>query len=438
MGMSSPDNNLLNIAQKKWPNRRRVYKKGKVLYWQGETVQSLFVIEHGAVKISSLSPEGKIYVHGILGAGHLLSVDDFFLDSIHSTTAEAMNETSLLVIPPKLFQTSLDRDQGFSALVMQELARETKIHSGKAQDLSFLDVQRRLRQALIKLAKEHGVPAEGGIEIGVDITHEDLGQLINANRTTITLCLQKLKKLGYIWTEGRRILLIPEQHMKILDQVRESLLRGKIGEATEYSQSALEEELGPLKILQALADGMKEVDRKYTNGAIELNDVMWSAIHMKEALPNIKKAIRQKGSKRKHLGTIVFGTVQGDIHDIGKTITSMLLLAHGFEVIDLGVNVSAERFKAAVHQHSPEILAMSALLTTTQPEMEHVIQVIEKAKLRDRIKIMIGGAPTTPKFADEIGADGYGLKAKDGVELAWAWCTSDINPTSPQNTRKLP
>jgi 5-methyltetrahydrofolate--homocysteine methyltransferase len=248
--------------------------------------------------------------------------------------------------------------------------------------------------------------------------------LINANRTTITLCLQELKKLGYLRTEGRRIILIPVSHMNILDRLSQSIVSGGIGEATDYAQLAIEEKIDPGKVLQALASGMKEIDRQFAQGELGLDDVMWSSIHMKDALPIVETAIRNENIHLNYLGLIVFGTVQGDIHDIGKMMASMLLTARGFEVVDLGVDVSAEQFVEAAQTHQPDILAMSALLTTTRLEMENVIKALEHAGLRDKVKVMIGGTPTTPKFSQEIGADGYAHEARDGVELAWKWCSN--------------
>ena len=420
----SPNLRLLDLTLEFWPDRIRYYQRGNILYWQGDPVERLYAIREGAVKISSVSPDGKIYSHGILGAGHLLGATDYFLDSIHETTAEVVEETKLIIIPIIEFQAKVSRNPGFSSIVMRELAQETRLHSSKAQDLSFLDTQQRLKQSLIQLASEHGLETDGGVKINVPVTHEDMGELINANRTTITLALQELQKLGYLRTEGRRIVLIPIEHIRIMDELFNSVVSGTIGEATDWARTAIEKRVDPAKAMSALANGMKEVDRRYAQGQIGLNDVVWSSTHMKEALPVIEAAIQEKQIELSYIGRIVFGTVQGDIHDIGKTMTSMLLKARNFEVIDLGVDVSAEQYVEAVRTYQPDVLAMSALLTTTQREMRNVIQALIDAGLRDQVKVMIGGAPTTPRFAKKIGADGYGFDGREGVELAWRWCSN--------------
>lgn len=421
--MHTPDTNLINLALQHWPTQARPYRRGKVLYWQGDPVEHLFVIQKGAVKISSLSTEGKIYSHGILGSGHLLGAADYFLDGIHETTAEVVDHSVLIVIPLAEFQDMIAKDTGFSALVMRELAKESKVHFSKAQDLSFLDAQQRLVHSLIRLAGEHGLKTPGGIQLNVSLTHEDFAELINANRTTITLCLQELKKLGYLRTEGRRIILIPIEHFALLDQLSAAVVSGRIGEVADLAASAIAAGIHPATVLNAMLNGMKEVDRKFAQGQLDISEILWSSTQMKEALPLIDAAIQRENIHLSYLGRIVFGTVQGDIHDLGKTIVSMLFRARGFEVIDLGVDIPPEQFVQAVQKYQPDILAMSALLTTTQLEMKKVIQALEKAGARHQVKIMIGGSPTTPKFAQEIGADGYAQDARGGIELAWSWCT---------------
>ncbi len=421
--MNSPESNLLELASKYWENNIRHRPKGKILFFQGDLVHRLYLIKSGVVKISSVSEDGKIYSHGILGAGNLLGVTDFFLNNIHANTAEVINECSLIEITQSEFKNVLENDVHFSKIIMRELAAETKRHTSKAEDLSFLDTQHRLMNSLIKLAKEHGLETEEGITIDANITHEDMGELINANRTTITLCFNKLKKLGYVHTEGRKIVLIPLRHIEIQDQMRASLLSGFIGETKDLVRLAIEEGVDPRRILRGLSNSMNEVDNQFSHDQIELSDVLWASQQMLDALPSIEKEMQKENYSINYLGKVLVGTVAGDIHDIGKKILTMLLKARGFDVVDLGINNSPEVFIDAIVQHQPDILAMSALLTTTQLEMKKVINAIEGKGLRGKVKIMVGGAPTSPKFAEDIGADGYGFEARDGVDLAWGWCT---------------
>jgi methanogenic corrinoid protein MtbC1 len=171
--------------------------------------------------------------------------------------------------------------------------------------------------------------------------------------------------------------------------------------------------------LDALSRGMRQVEQLYVSDELELADVIWSASVMKESFAVIEAHIIASGQQMPSLGTVVFGTVQGDIHDLGKNMVAMFFIARGFRVIDLGVDVPADRFVAAVREHHPDILALSALLTTTAQNQHQVLQALEAAGLRSTVKVIVGGAPITPHLAAEMGADGYAPNAREAVELAW-------------------
>ena len=148
-----------------------------------------------------------------------------------------------------------------------------------------------------------------------------------------------------------------------------------------------------------------------------LPDLVCASEVLKNAFPPINAAIEAKGEKQKSLGKVVIGTVFGDIHNIGKNMVSTLLYAAGFEVIDLGINVKSEDFLKAVKDNNPEVLAMSALLTTTAMEQKNVIEGLKKEGVRGKVKVIVGGSPINQEFADSIGADGYGATAPEGVKL---------------------
>ena len=139
---------------------------------------------------------------------------------------------------------------------------------------------------------------------------------------------------------------------------------------------------------------------------------------MQSAMPILEEELTKKGQKRESAGTVVIGTVYGDIHDIGKTMVGTLLTAAGFSVYDIGVNRTVEEFLAAVREHKPDILAMSALLTMTAPEQQKVIEILKEEGLRDKLKIIVGGGAITQEFANEINADGYDATAPGAVGLA--------------------
>ncbi len=203
----------------------------------------------------------------------------------------------------------------------------------------------------------------------------------------------------------------------ILEMLAEALYHGRANEVTNLTRRALAENISALQILQdGLLRGMDRVGCEFKAGELFLPEVIASAKAMHAGLSLLRPLLAQSPSTR--LGRVVIGTVQGDLHDIGKNLVAMMLEGAGFEVIDLGVDVTATRFEDAVRQFQPDLLGLSALLTTTMPEMPRVIAALDSAGLRRQVKVMIGGAPVTQHFADEIGADGYAPNAPAALELA--------------------
>ena len=184
-------------------------------------------------------------------------------------------------------------------------------------------------------------------------------------------------------------------------QVREALSRGKT----------------PPEILDAgLVAGMDIVGVDFRDGILFVPEVLMAANAMKAGMEVLRPLLTETGAQR--IGTAVLGTVKGDIHDIGKNLVAMMLEGAGFEVINLGINVDADTFLKAIAEHKPDILGMSALLTTTMPYMKVVVDALGEEGIRDEIYVMVGGAPVTENFAREVGADAYGRDAAVSVEIA--------------------
>jgi len=173
----------------------------------------------------------------------------------------------------------------------------------------------------------------------------------------------------------------------------------------------------PLLAASTLTDAIRQVGDAFGEGDLFLPDLVCASEVLKKAFPIINEAIEKNGKKQTSLAKIVIGTVFGDIHSIGKGMVATLLYAAGFKVIDLGVNVKSEDFLKAIKDENAEVLAMSALLTTTAMEQKKVIDGLKEVGIRDRIKIIVGGSPITQEFADTIGADGYGATAPEGVKV---------------------
>jgi len=201
------------------------------------------------------------------------------------------------------------------------------------------------------------------------------------------------------------------------ERLSTAVLEGKEERVPKLVQKGLDEGLNPKDILDnGLIVGMNEVGARFKRGEMFVPEVLMSAKSMQAGLSVLRPELVASGARL--IGTIVMGTVKGDLHDIGKNLVGMMCEGAGFEVIDLGFNVEPEKFVQAIKEHQPNIVGMSALLTTTMRAMGHTINAIEEAGLRDQVKIMVGGAPVDAEFAERIGADGYGSNAPAGSDLA--------------------
>ena len=205
-----------------------------------------------------------------------------------------------------------------------------------------------------------------------------------------------------------------------LNDISEALQRGKADKVSELIKQALNEKITPKNILEeGLIHGMSIIGKKFKKNEVYVPEVLIAARAMHAGMDVLKPKLIESGVK--NIGKVVMGTVQGDLHDIGKNLVEMMLEGAGFEVIDLGTDISTNKFVEAVKEHKPNIIGMSALLTTTMVNMVEVIKALDVAGLRDKVKIMVGGAPITQNYADQIGADGYSPDASSAVDKAKAF-----------------
>jgi len=205
----------------------------------------------------------------------------------------------------------------------------------------------------------------------------------------------------------------------LFDDIKKSLVELDDVKVKELIQKALEEGVSPMEIIEkALRPAMVEIGDKFEQGEYFLAELVVAGDIFKEVMDEIiVPELRKRGGEVSKLGTVVIGTVRGDLHDIGKSIVASMLSAAGFEVVDLGVDVPPEKFVEAVKKHNADIVGMSALLTTTMLEMKSVIEALKKEGIRSKVKVIVGGAPITPEFAKEIGADAYAKDAVEAVEV---------------------
>jgi len=202
----------------------------------------------------------------------------------------------------------------------------------------------------------------------------------------------------------------------ILETIKEMVVGGKFNDIEEQVQRAVDSGTDlNLLINDALISAMDIVGKRFADGDIYVPEMLVSAKTMKQGLDIIKPLLT--AGEAEHRGTIVMGTVKGDLHDIGKNLVIMMMEGAGFRIIDLGVDVKIEDLIDTVKKEAADVLGLSALLTTTMPEMQKVIEALEEAGLRNQLKVIVGGAPIDQRYADKIGADGFGADAVEAVQL---------------------
>ena len=205
----------------------------------------------------------------------------------------------------------------------------------------------------------------------------------------------------------------------IFSAMRQSVIDGAPDTASALAQRSVTEGIAPLNsINDGYVPGMHAVGDQFAQGQMYLPDMMASAEAMRAAMAVLDPELKKLGAERPMAGVVVLGTTQGDIHEIGKILVGTLLSAHGFRVHDLGVDVAGEKFAAKARELNADIVGVSALLTTTMRNQRGVVEALVQAGLRSQVKVMVGGAPVTRKWADEIGADGYAKDAMSAVSLA--------------------
>jgi methylmalonyl-CoA mutase cobalamin-binding domain/chain len=208
-------------------------------------------------------------------------------------------------------------------------------------------------------------------------------------------------------------------HDEILQGLYDNTLIGNAPEVKDLTNQGLADGLGPESMLyDALIPSLEEVGARFERGDFFVPEMLIAARAMQGALDILRPLLAETGAKP--IGTFVMGTVKGDVHDIGKNLVNIMLEGAGFTVYDLGVNVAPERFVEEVQKHEPDIVGFSAFLTTTMPMFKANINALQKAGLRDRVIVMVGGAPVTKEYADAVGADGYAADASTAVRMAKA------------------
>jgi corrinoid protein of di/trimethylamine methyltransferase len=206
---------------------------------------------------------------------------------------------------------------------------------------------------------------------------------------------------------------------ELFTDMAQSVIDGEVEDAERLARQAIEQGVDPLDAInQGFVIGVNHVGAEYAAGEMFLPDLVLAGEAMKAAVAVLEPEMQRQGTKRQMLGTVVIGTVEGDIHDIGKTLVATMLSSSGFQVYDMGVDVPIQTFLDKARETSADVVGLSALLTTTMVKQKGVIEALEEAGLRPQIKVMVGGAPVTRTWAEEIGADGFSEDAIGAVAVA--------------------
>jgi len=206
---------------------------------------------------------------------------------------------------------------------------------------------------------------------------------------------------------------------ELFESMAQSVIDGEVEDAERLARQAIEQGVDPLDAInQGFVIGVNHVGAEYAAGEMFLPDLVLAGEAMKAAVAVLEPEMQRRGTKRQMLGTVVIGTVEGDIHDIGKTLVATMLSSSGFQVYDMGVDVPIQTFLDKARETSADVVGLSALLTTTMVKQKGVIEALEEAGLRPQIKVMVGGAPVTRTWAEEIGADGFSEDAIGAVAVA--------------------
>lgn len=208
-------------------------------------------------------------------------------------------------------------------------------------------------------------------------------------------------------------------HDELFSRMVQAVIDGERERAVELAQEALHLEVPPLEAInKGYIVGIQKVGGLFEKGDFFLPELVMGAEAMQAALAVLEPELKRRHQERERAGSAIAGTVEGDIHEIGKRLVCTMLVANGFDVLDLGPDVATETFIEKMRELEPDLLLLSALMTTTMPEQKSVIEALKGAGLRDRVKVMVGGAAVTPSWAEEIGADGYAENAIEAVEVA--------------------
>ena len=393
------------------------YRQGEVLFWQNEPVNRLFLVKTGSIKTCTISEGGKSLTYGIWGRGTILGVTAHFLDEDHLSTARVQQSSDVLIVSPADFGVLVKSEMAFSLAVIRYLARFVEIFLHEVEALSFLGVQERLKRSLERLAADHGRATPEGIQIDLAVTHQEIAELSSTTRSTITTYLNDLKKQGYLSSAGRNLVILPSDHIRILENLAEAVMMVDMHGAGRWVWRAIHKEIDLVKVLDVLARTLREAEVQATDKKTGSPDIGAVAAVARGVLAILLAKFAADQTARPLLGTAVIGTLQGDTHDLGKLMACVLLACAGYQVVDLGVDVAWEQFAAAVQEHRPTVLAIWSTMDVDRRQQECARKVFDAGKILDQVALVVGGVGFSDEKAAELGALGYAGSLPDTIKL---------------------
>ena len=264
---------VIDLLEARNTGRLKTYVDGETLFHQGCPVERIYVIREGMVKAYSTSPDGKAQTYGIYKEGRILGVTAHLVWGKHKLTTEALGHVQVRLVPLAEFDRLLECDLQFSLAIIKELARIIDRLEDRITSLSFLDVRERLRHSLGILALEYGAEMDAGVKIDLDLTHEEIAELIVADRSTVTSYLTELRRQGYLWRDGHRLVMVPPEHITVLENLRQSISASDELVIGQWVARAIELNVEPARVLDALTEGLRLAEVRFQRGECGVPDV---------------------------------------------------------------------------------------------------------------------------------------------------------------------
>lgn len=385
---------MLRILEARGVGRPRRLCQGEVLFLQDEPLEWIYLIKSGRVKSQAISEGGKGQSFGIWGRGHTLGLTAHVLGKNHLFVASAWDDAELLAISPRELDQLLRGDPDFVSAVLYYLARFVEVFQRDVEALSFLDVQARVQRILQNLAQQHGYETTEGLYIDLSITHEEIAELTSANRSTVTVFLNELKKQGYLWTVGRQIVLLPPDHIRILENLSEAISLADSHNARVWAERTLAEGINLAKVFDVLARSLQSVESRYTRGDLTLPQVEGAMVAFEAVASTLENQVRELAKSEPVRDTVLIGAPEGRIHQVGRRILADRLVLSRFRIVDLGAVTPFLRFAESAAKYPTGLLAIYSLFALTPTQVAGFRSDLEGSDIQDQIHIIFGRSDT--------------------------------------------